>query len=157
PTPYACNGVAEAKGSAATGKECGGASRGYCSCQAGSFATPGRLNAGNGAPLAWRRGGGLTLLRLPRPQRPLSRVPCRRQLSARVAPLKSLGFAILTLLCALAGADAAGAEDLLRSGLELRGGVLAHDVPDLWSGFRLERGVDVNGELLFGAGWSILG
>jgi hypothetical protein len=71
--------------------------------------------------------------------------------------LKSLGFAILTLLCALAGADAAGAEDLLRSGLELRGGVLAHDVPDLWSGFRLERGVDVNGELLFGAGWSILG
>src|SRR5262245_3048912 len=84
-------------------------------------------------------------------------VRCRRQLNAKVAPLKSFGFATLTLLCAVLGADVAGAEDLLRSGLELRGGVLAHDVPDLWSGFRLERGVDINGEVLFGAGWSILG
>ncbi len=32
---------------------------------------------------------------------------------------------------------------------EMKVGVLAHDVPDLWSGFRLENGIDINGELLF--------
>jgi lipid A 3-O-deacylase len=40
---------------------------------------------------------------------------------------------------------------------ELRLGVLAHDVPDLWSGFRLESGVDINGEVLFGSGLAFLG
>lgn len=39
---------------------------------------------------------------------------------------------------------------------EFRGGVLAHDVPGLWSGFRLESGVDVNVELL-GPGVAFLG
>jgi lipid A 3-O-deacylase len=43
------------------------------------------------------------------------------------------------------------------SGLEFRGGILAHDVPGLWSGFRLESGVDINAELLFGAGMPFLG
>jgi len=43
------------------------------------------------------------------------------------------------------------------SGLEFRGGILAHDVPGLWSGFRLESGIDINGELLFGAGMPFLG
>ncbi len=43
------------------------------------------------------------------------------------------------------------------SGLELRGGVLAHDVPDLWAGFSLEGGVDINAELLFGRGLAVLG
>jgi hypothetical protein len=32
---------------------------------------------------------------------------------------------------------------------EVKIGVQAHDVPDLWSGFRLEHGVDINGEILF--------
>lgn len=32
---------------------------------------------------------------------------------------------------------------------ELRGGVLAHDVDDLWSGFRRESGVDFNAEIIF--------
>jgi lipid A 3-O-deacylase len=41
--------------------------------------------------------------------------------------------------------------------LELRGGVLAHDVPDLWAGFSLEGGIDINGELLFGRGLPFLG
>jgi lipid A 3-O-deacylase len=71
-----------------------------------------------------------------------------------------LQIAVLVLavfLLALCGGEVASAEELLRSGLEVRGGVLAHDVPDLWSGFRLERGVDVNAELLFGAGLPILG
>jgi len=40
---------------------------------------------------------------------------------------------------------------------ELRLGVLAHDVPDLWSGFRLESGVDINGEVLLGSGLAFLG
>jgi len=43
------------------------------------------------------------------------------------------------------------------SGLELRAGVLAHDVPDLWAGFNLEGGVDINAELLFGRGLPVLG
>jgi hypothetical protein len=43
------------------------------------------------------------------------------------------------------------------SGLELRAGVLAHDVPDLWAGFSLESGVDINAEVLFGRGWQVLG
>jgi hypothetical protein len=51
----------------------------------------------------------------------------------------------------------ASAEGLVRTGIELRGGVLAHDVPDLWSGFRLERGIDINAEVLFGAGLPFLG
>jgi lipid A 3-O-deacylase len=32
---------------------------------------------------------------------------------------------------------------------EVKIGVQAHDVPGLWSGFRLEHGVDINGEILF--------
>src|SRR5262245_32935140 len=43
------------------------------------------------------------------------------------------------------------------SSLEFRGGVLAHDVPDLWAGFSLEGGVDINAELLFGRGLPFLG
>jgi lipid A 3-O-deacylase len=43
------------------------------------------------------------------------------------------------------------------SSLEFRGGVLAHDVPDLWAGFSLEGGVDINAELLFGRGLPVLG
>jgi hypothetical protein len=41
--------------------------------------------------------------------------------------------------------------------LEVRGGVLAHDVPDLWAGFSLEGGVDINVELLLGRGAPFLG
>jgi lipid A 3-O-deacylase len=40
---------------------------------------------------------------------------------------------------------------------EAKFGVLAHDVPDLWSGFRLERGVDINGELLLAPALPVLG
>jgi hypothetical protein len=43
------------------------------------------------------------------------------------------------------------------SSLEIRAGVLAHDVPDLWAGFNLENGVDINAELLFGRGLPVLG
>ena len=40
---------------------------------------------------------------------------------------------------------------------EIKGGLLAHDVPGLWSGFSLEKGIDFNAEMLFGAGLPFLG
>lgn len=43
------------------------------------------------------------------------------------------------------------------SSLEIRAGVLAHDVPDLWAGFSLEGGVDINAEVLIGRGLPFLG
>jgi hypothetical protein len=58
----------------------------------------------------------------------------------------------------LAGADAVRAQESPPArGLEFRGGVLAHDVPGLWAGFRLEIGIDINAELLLGSGWTVLG
>lgn len=67
---------------------------------------------------------------------------------------------VLTVAAAL-GMGAACAPDLQAQeafgrGFELRAGVLAHDVPDLWSGFNLESGVDINAELL-GPGVAFLG
>lgn len=57
------------------------------------------------------------------------------------------------------GPSAAQAQELppRPSNLEIKAGVLAHDVPLLWSGFQLEKGVDVNLEVLFGQGWQFLG
>ena len=70
-------------------------------------------------------------------------------------------LACLALLTALGGAGDACAQDLppdaRPSSFELKGGVLAHDVPDLWSGFQLEKGVDLNIEALFGSGLPFLG
>lgn len=67
-------------------------------------------------------------------------------------------LAALALLIGLARADGAVAQGTyVPRGLEFRGGVLAHDVPGLWSGFRLESGIDINAELLFGSGFPILG
>ena len=40
---------------------------------------------------------------------------------------------------------------------EAKFGVLYHDVPHLWSGFRLERGVDINGELILSPALPFLG
>jgi hypothetical protein len=66
--------------------------------------------------------------------------------------------AALALLAGLVSSAPAGAQSgHVPRGLEFRGGVLAHDVPGLWAGFRLESGVDINGELLFGSGLPIFG
>ena len=74
-----------------------------------------------------------------------------------IDPLRTV-VATLSLLLGLLAADTALAQGpYVPAGLEIRGGVLAHDVPNLWSGFRLERGVDINGEVLFGSGLPILG
>jgi lipid A 3-O-deacylase len=73
-----------------------------------------------------------------------------------VDPLRML-ISIIAALIGLTGAEEALAQSAyVPSGFELRGGVLAHDVPGLWSGFRLESGVDINAELL-GPGVAFLG
>jgi hypothetical protein len=72
-------------------------------------------------------------------------------------PVRAAAAALVVVL-GLAGADAARAQQVHAGrGLEVRGGVLAHDVPHLWAGFQLESGVDINAELLFGTGWTVLG
>ena len=71
--------------------------------------------------------------------------------------MRSLAAA-LALLIGLAGADSASAQETFApTRIEIRAGVLAHDVPGLWSGFRLESGVDINAELLLGPGVAFLG
>src|SRR5262245_39171535 len=74
-----------------------------------------------------------------------------------VSPLRIL-ISIIAVLIGLASADEAWAQSAyVPSGFEIRAGVLAHDVPGLWSGFRLENGgVDINAELL-GPGVAFLG
>lgn len=65
-----------------------------------------------------------------------------------------IGLACLLLAVALPSADAE-AQALVR---ELRLGVLAHDVPDLWSGFQLEpSSVDINVEAVFAPSLPFLG
>lgn len=74
-----------------------------------------------------------------------------------VVPLRVV-LAALTLVLGLAHANLVLAQaSNAPSVLEFRGGVLAHDVPGLWSGFRLESGVDINAELLFGSGLPFIG
>jgi hypothetical protein len=65
-------------------------------------------------------------------------------------------IAAVVLLMGLAAPGPAMAQ-AAPAGLEIRGGVLAHDVPDLWAGFSLEGGVDINVELLLGRGLPLLG
>lgn len=66
----------------------------------------------------------------------------------RLLPAVLLAFA----LC-LATSEA-NAQYLIR---EVRGGVLWHDTPDLWSGFQLEKNsVDLNAELVFAPGLPFL-
>jgi lipid A 3-O-deacylase len=124
-------------------------------------AMPRELRAARGCSLAQRQRVTYVACLEPRPPR---RPVLVHPFGSHVAPpnlrreaLRSVGLILAISLLALCGGEVAGAEELLRSSLEVRGGVLAHDVPDLWSGFRLERGIDVNGELLFGAGLPILG
>ena len=66
-------------------------------------------------------------------------------------------ISLFAVLVGFAGLDEAVAQSAYTpTGFEIRAGVLAHDVPDLWSGFRLESGVDINAELL-GPGMAFLG
>lgn len=67
---------------------------------------------------------------------------------------------LLIGLSALAFAASAHAQEIAPpapSRFEIKGGILAHDVPGLWSGFSLEKGIDLNVEMLFGLGLPFLG
>jgi lipid A 3-O-deacylase len=59
----------------------------------------------------------------------------------------------------VAGPIAAVAQTVPATGLvqELRLGVLVHDMPGLWSGFRLERGTDINAEAILAPSVPIFG
>lgn len=63
--------------------------------------------------------------------------------------LKRLSGGVLGLLVLMLGPPTTLAQNPAPFIYEMKLGVLAHDVPDLWSGFRLESGVDFNAELLF--------
>ena len=67
--------------------------------------------------------------------------------------------AVLSVALLVCGAVATRAqEEPLRPFIdEIKLGVLAHDVPELWSGFSLEGGADINAELLFSPAFSFLG
>jgi hypothetical protein len=67
-----------------------------------------------------------------------------------------LASVVLLVGLATGGGGRAMAQGL-PSSLEVRGGVLAHDVPDLWAGFSLEGGFAINAELLIGRGMPFLG
>jgi hypothetical protein len=69
----------------------------------------------------------------------------------------SASVALLASLAVGVGVHGHAMAQAAPSSLELRGGVLAHDVPDLWAGFSLEGGIDINAELLFGRGLPFLG
>lgn len=72
----------------------------------------------------------------------------------RLPSLKNIApSAVAMVLLVLIGGQAQ-AQYLVR---EVRGGVLWHDAPDLWSGFQLEKkGVDINAELVFAPGLPFL-
>lgn len=72
-----------------------------------------------------------------------------------IKPLRAAALLFALVIVAIAPGQASAQQP--SRGLEFRGGVLAHDVPGLWSGFSLESGIDINAELLFGGGYPILG
>jgi lipid A 3-O-deacylase len=62
--------------------------------------------------------------------------------------------AVVTVLAAPLAANAQSSSGLVQ---ELRLGVLVHDMPGLWSGFRLERGADINAEVILAPSIPMLG
>lgn len=66
---------------------------------------------------------------------------------------RAVAFAIGTAALMTGATGAALAEDLLYA---LKFGILAHDVPDLWSGFQVEpNAIDINIEAQFAAAWAL--
>ena len=64
---------------------------------------------------------------------------------------------LLAAVCIGPTARHAAAEGVSPFFYEAKFGVLAHDVPNLWSGFNLERGVDINADLQFTPALPFLG
>ncbi len=73
----------------------------------------------------------------------------------RLSPRMLLAMSMLMLLVVTAAKAARGQAAPFISEIKL--GILSHDTPGLWSGFRLERGIDINGEVAFGQGLQVLG
>lgn len=69
-------------------------------------------------------------------------------------PLGRAALAAWALLAAVSAGPAAAQQPLVR---EIRLGALVHDVPGLWSGFRLEQGYGVNAEVVFAPSLPFLG
>lgn len=61
---------------------------------------------------------------------------------------------VLLGLLALTAAPAAAQNGVVH---EVKLGALVHDMPDIWSGFRLERGGAINGEVVFNASLAAFG
>ncbi|CAA6604016.1 Lipid A 3-O-deacylase-related protein [Rhodospirillaceae bacterium LM-1] len=64
---------------------------------------------------------------------------------------------ILTLMLVLVASLPTRAEGLGDLVYEVKGGLLYHDMDNLWSGFRRESGVDLNAELVFTPSLPVLG
>ncbi len=72
-----------------------------------------------------------------------------------VASLRGLLAVVAGLVAVAASAPSAVAQSPFI--YEAKFGVLYHDVPHLWSGFRLESGIDINGELILAPALPFLG
>jgi lipid A 3-O-deacylase len=71
--------------------------------------------------------------------------------------LKGFSRGLLLALSLGLGASASLAQGASPFFYEAKFGVLAHDVPNLWSNFRLERGVDINAEVILAPALPFLG
>ncbi len=68
--------------------------------------------------------------------------------------LVQAGTALVGLAALPAQAVAQPPEPFVR---EIKLGILAHDVPEIWSGFRRERGIDINAEVILSPSLAFLG
>ena len=133
------------------GKDLRGRTKQFWHLGAGRFATRGGQMANRRLSRAGGRGAASTRVSLR-----LAAGTVTKCGVDRVDDALRLLLSTLRLLVGLAGLDTRRPRAHTRPGFEIRAGVLAHDVPDLWSGFRLESGVDINAELL-GPGIAFLG
>lgn len=73
----------------------------------------------------------------------------------RIAPAAAAALAaVIAVSQPVAATEPAAPTPFAR---EIRLGVLVHDMPHLWSGFRLESGVDINAEVIFSPSLAFLG
>ncbi len=78
-------------------------------------------------------------------------------LKGSIMRLLTSALTITCLSLSIISAEAAGRKGSGGILHELRGGILAHDVDHLWSGFSRERGTDINIEAIFTPHLEILG
>jgi lipid A 3-O-deacylase len=89
-----------------------------------------------------------------------SRSSAKFSASAGISRFTAFSVAALSLLAGVAVMSPSAAQTVTSSPFisEARIGILAHDVPGLWSGWRIEnKGPDLNGELIFSPELAFLG